>query len=201
MKEMPENTQSPKHGSCRLVVAVTGASGAYAARLLIERSPWPVALVASRYGEDLCRREVGSFATLADAADVVYGIDDLAAPIASGSVATAGMVALPCTTNTLGQIANGLADTLITRAAHCHLKERRRLVLCVRETPWSAIDFENARRVSEAGAIVMPLSPPFYMFDRRPPREVSMHALLECFVDRVLALLGHAAGKTWEDLC
>ena len=189
------------NGNEHLVLAVTGATGGYAAGLLLERSPWPVALVASCYGRAVYERECGPFDALAERADVVYGDDELAAPIASGSVQTAGMVVLPCTTNTLGCIATGLASTLVTRAAHCHLKERRRLVLCVRESPWSGIDFENARRVTDAGGIVMPLSPPYYMFDGRPPREVSMHDLLACCVDRVLALLGHNSGKTWGDLC
>ena len=189
------------NGKKHLVVAVTGATGGYAAKLLLDRSPWPVALVASRYGRAVYERECGPFDALAGAADVVYQDDDLSAPISSGSVHTAGMVVLPCTTNTLGSIAAGLADTLVTRAAHCHLKERRPLVLCVREAPWSGIDFENARRVSDAGGVVMPLSPPYYMFDGRPPREVSMHELLVCCVDRVLALLGYAGGKTWEDVC
>ena len=188
-------------GKKHLVLAVTGATGGYAAKLLLERSPWPVALVASHYGRAVYERECGPFDALAEAADAVYGDDDLSAPISSGSVETVGMVVLPCTTNTLGSIAGGLADTLVTRAAHCHLKERRRLVLCMREAPWSGIDFDNALRVSNAGGVVMPLSPPYYMFDGRSPHEISMHDLLTCCVDRVLALLGHESGKTWEEVC
>ncbi len=183
----------------RLILGVTGATGAYAARLFMARSPWPVALVASRQGRAVYAHECGDMSELEKAAAVVYDDEDLFAPIASGSVPTVGMVVLPCTTHSLARIAAGMADTLLTRAAHCHLKERRRLILCVRETPWTAIDFENARRVSEAGGIVMPLSPPFYMEARRDPATVTMVTLLTDFVDRVLALLGHGAAETWED--
>jgi len=120
----------------------------------------------------------------------------------SGSVPTVGMVILPCSTNTMGKIAAGIGDTLICRAAHCHLKEHRRLVLCVRETPWSLIDCENARTVSAAGGIVMPLSPPFYAAGREP-ETVTMLELLTVFVDRVLAVLGHprrATGRRYSEL-
>lgn len=182
-----------------LVLAVTGATGAMAARLLVQRSPWPVALVASRWGKDVYNRECGAFEELAAAAAAVYDDSDMTAAIASGSVPTVGMVVLPCTANTMGKIAAGLDDTLIGRAAHCHLKERRRLVLCVREAPWSLIDCENARTVSLAGGIVMPLSPPFYMAGK-PPEATTLTDLMTAYVDRVLALFGHAAARNWETM-
>jgi len=182
----------------RLLLGITGATGVYAAKLLMERSPWPVALVASDWGKDVCGSEGCPYDELEALADVVYDNRALTAPVSSGSVPTAGMVILPCTTNALGRIASGLADTLITRAAHGHLKERRTLVLCVRETPWSLIDIENAKRVAAAGAIVMPLSPPFYMAGKRSAGSVTMADLLGWYVDRVLAALGHAAQQTWE---
>ena len=181
-----------------LVVAVTGATGAHAAELLIDRSPWPVTLIGSDWGKDVCRRECGSFDELARRASTVLDDGDLSAPIASGSVPTAGMVILPCSTDTLGKVAGGIADSLITRAAHCHLKERRTLVLCVRESPWTLIDLDNARRVAAAGGIIMPLSPPYYMVAGKTPDAVSMTDLLGAFVDRVLAVLGHPAGSDWE---
>ena len=183
-----------------LILAVTGATGAHAAELLAARSPWPVTLVISRWGRDLCAREGVSVDALADGADCIFDDDDLAAAIASGSVPTAGMVVLPCSAGTLGKIAAGLADTLIARAAHCHLKERRKLVLCVRESPWSLIDLDNARRAAAAGAVIMPISPPYYMAAGRSPQSVTMSELLGAYVDRVLALLGRPAEHTWEDL-
>ncbi len=182
----------------KLVLAVTGATGAAAARLLTEKSPWPVLLVASEWGRNVYERECGPFADLVERAESVYDDKDLGAAISSGSVGTVGMVVLPCTTNTLAKIAGGVGDTLITRAAHCHLKERRKLVLCVRESPWSTIDCENAARVSSGGGIVMPLSPPFYMSDGRKDDEVSLRDIMEYYVDRVISVLGGDIERTWE---
>jgi 4-hydroxy-3-polyprenylbenzoate decarboxylase len=181
-----------------LVLAVTGATGALAARIMMERCPWPVALVASDWGKDVYARECEPFDRLASKAKEVYDDADLAAPIASGSVPTVGMVILPCTTGTMGKIAAGLSDTLITRAAHCHLKERRPLVLCVRESPWSLVDFRSACTVTAAGGVVMPMSPPFYAAGGKDPAEVTMVDLLTAFVDRVLSVLGHPMQTGWK---
>lgn len=183
-----------------LILALNGATGAFAAERLIRRSPWPVDLVASEWGQAVFERECGDFKALAALADRVYPDTDLAAAISSGSVPTAGMVILPCSTNTLAKIAHGIADTLITRAAHCHLKERRRLIACVRETPWSLIDLTNAATLSSAGGIVMPISPPFYFTAGRHPDHVTMTELIDLFVERVLSTLGHPATHIWEPL-
>jgi 4-hydroxy-3-polyprenylbenzoate decarboxylase len=191
------NKNSAKTGE-KLVLAVTGATGARAAELLMDRSPWPISLVVSKWGRDVCAREHVNVEALAARAAEVLDNDDLAAGISSGSVATAGMVVMPCSTDTMAKIASGVADTLITRAAHCHLKEGRKLVLCVRESPWTLIDIRNAAHAAEAGAVVMPLSPPFYMFADREPAEVTMTDLLGAYVDRVLAVLGNAPAQTWE---
>ncbi len=182
----------------KLVLAVTGATGAHAAELLMERSPWPITLVVSKWGRDVCAREHVNVEALAERAAEVLDDADLAAGISSGSVPTVGMVVMPCSTDTMAKIAAGVADTLITRAAHCHLKEGRKLVLCVRESPWTLIDIRNAARAAEAGAVVMPLSPPFYMFADREGAEVTMTDLLGAYVDRVLAVLGKAPAKVWE---
>ena len=181
-----------------LILAVTGATGSHAARLLMEKSPWPVTLVGSRWGKDVYERECGPFDQLADSAAEVYEDHQLAAKISSGSVETVGMVILPCTTNTMGKIANGLADSLITRAAHCHLKEKRKIVLCVRESPWSLIDLNNAASIASAGGIIMPISLPYYMSTHQDPDKISMDELLRAFVDRVLTLLGHPSETNWE---
>lgn len=181
-----------------LILAVNGATGALAAERLMTKSPWPVALVASEWGKSVFQRECGDFKRLADLAATVYDDADLAAAISSGSVPTVGMVVLPCSSNTMAKIAHGIADTLITRAAHCHLKERRRLVLGVRESPWSLIDLNNAAAVSASGGIVMPLSPPFYQITGRDPATVSLVEVMDLYVERVLAILGHPASATWE---
>jgi len=180
-----------------LVVALTGATGVHAAKILVEKSPWPVTLVASEQGRMVYEQECGAFTLLAARAAEVYADSDLTAPIASGSVPTRGMVILPCTANTLGKIAQGIGDTLITRAAHCHLKEQRKLIVCVRETPWTWIDIQNAGNIATAGGIVMPLSPPFYMMAGRDPASVTMEDLLQAYVDRVLSLLGQPAAGNW----
>lgn len=183
-----------------LILGITGASGALGAKLLLEKSPWPVELIVSQWGKDVYKRENNSFSALKKTAAIVHDNLNLGASVASGSLPTAGMVILPCSVNTLGKIAAGLADNLITRAAHCHLKEKRPLVLCLRESPLSLINLENATRLTAAGAIVMPLCPPFYMFGDSDPQKVSLYNLMEAFVDRILEILGHSANRNWGDL-
>lgn len=184
-----------------LVLGVTGATGSLAADRLIRKSPWPVTLVFSQWGARVYARETGApINHLAARADAVFDDSDLAAPIASGSVATEGMVILPCSVSTIGHVAAGLGDTLIHRAAHCHLKERRKTVFCLRETPLTSIDLDNCKRLSDAGGIIMPLSPPFYMLEQGDPSTVSLEAVLDSYVDRVLAILGHHPDRTWEDV-
>jgi 4-hydroxy-3-polyprenylbenzoate decarboxylase len=183
-----------------LVLAMTGASGARAAEILIQKSPWPVTLIASRWGKHVSGHEGSSYESLKKQAAVVYENEDLAAPISSGSVPTVGMVVLPCSTDTLGAIASGLSHTLITRAAHCHLKESRKLILCLREAPLTTIDLRNASDVAQAGGTIMPLSPPFYMFGDKPSSQITLDDLLDVYVDRVLGLMGHAPQRTWESV-
>lgn len=183
-----------------LILGVTGASGIYAAKLLAEKSPWPVDLVCSQWGRRVAAAECGGIESIQDRVSRVFEPDDLFAPPSSGSVPTVGMAVLPCSSHTLAQIAGGLGDSLITRSAHCQLKERRPLVLCLREAPLTLIDLQNAEKASAAGAVVMPVTPPFFMFAGSDPRTISMHDLLNAFVDRVLALLGKPADRTWEDV-
>ena len=183
-----------------LIVAMTGASGALAARLLVEKSQWPVTLVASRMGRVVYEQEVGSFAELEALASAVWSDSDLTAPIASGSVPTVGMVIAPCSANTLGKVAAGISDSLVTRAAHCQLKEGRKLVLCVREAPWTLMNAQSAATVAAAGGTIMPISPPFYMAKGCDPNTVSMVEMLEYYIDHVLALFGQEAPKNWGDI-
>lgn len=183
-----------------LIVAMTGASGAYAAQLLLEKSPWPTMLITSRWAQQIYEHECGPLETLEKLANQIFTNEDMLAPPASGSVPTKGMVILPCSVNTLGQIAAGLGEGLITRAAHCQLKERRPLVLALRETPLTHITATNCATVAAAGATVMPLAPPFYMFKGRTPQQISLHDIMDAYVDRILSLLGHPLKTTWEDL-
>jgi len=183
-----------------LIVAMTGASGALATKLLIEKSQWPVTLVASKMGRVVYEQEAGPFKELEAMADTVWKDGDLTATIASGSVPTVGMVILPCSANTLAKIGVGIADSLVTRAAHCQLKEGRKVVLCVREAPWTLLNAQNAASVAAAGGTIMPISPPFYMAKGRDPNEVSIVEMLGYYVDHVLSLFGQTAPKTWEDI-
>jgi 4-hydroxy-3-polyprenylbenzoate decarboxylase len=183
-----------------LLLAITGATGLRAAEILMDRSPWPVWLIASEWGKKVFAHERGDFQVFSKKATVSFADDDLSAPVASGSVPTAGMIILPCSANTLGEIAAGLGRTLIARAAHCHLKERRPMVCCLRESPLTLINLKNAARVAAAGGTIMPLSPPFYMFGKKDPRTITLDDLLAVYVDRVLSTLGREAPTTWADV-
>ncbi|MFZ4645618.1 MAG: UbiX family flavin prenyltransferase [Gemmataceae bacterium] len=150
----------------RLVVGISGATGiVYASRLLELLKPTNVEthLVVSRAG-DITRSQETDLTSerLRGLADVTYTIGNIAAPLASGSFKTIGMVVLPCSMKTLAEIATGLSESLLSRAADVTLKERRRLVLMVRETPLNLIHLRNMLSVTEAGAIVFPPVPAFY---------------------------------------
>src|ERR1700687_2108605 len=180
-----------------IVVGITGASGApYAVRLLqqLAASHCPVSLIVSKYGMRLLDTEVGISsmdglrqAVGKDAWDScieVYGNDDRGAPPASGSSLTAGMIVCPCSMGTLSAISVGASRSLIERAADVTLKERRKLVLVLREPPLSAIHLDNMLRLTRAGAVVMPASPGFY----HRPKQIS--DLVDFVVARMLDHLG-----------
>ena len=182
-----------------LLVAVTGASGTvYAHRLLadaVDRFD-AVSLVVSRPGAEVARREMGwevDFETpavrgLPPGAERVrvYGPEEMTAPFASGSSAADAMIIIPCSAGTAGRIAAGTAESLITRAAAVMLKERRPLLLVVRETPLSLIDLRNLTTLAEAGARILPASPSFY----HAPE--TLDDLVGFFVARLLDQLGLA---------
>ncbi len=156
-----------------IIVGVTGASGAAYARRLIEclcEAQTHAHCVITPNGRRLFLDELGesdltpSFFSEAFADRVtVHPYRDVGAPIASGSFPTDGMIVCPCSMNTLGAIASGIGDNLLNRAAAVTLKERRRLILVLREMPLTMIDLDNARRVAQAGGIICPASPGFYM--------------------------------------
>lgn len=136
--------------------------------------------------------------TLADVialADVVHKDSDLGAAISSGSFRTHGMVIVPCSAGTLAKVAHGLADNLVSRAAHVTLKERRPLVLLLREAPYSRPMIANMLAVHDAGGIILPASPGFYH------RPATIDELLAGVTARTLDLLGieHSHGKRWRD--
>lgn len=152
--------------SHRLIVGITGASGAiYGVRLLGRLAELPIEthLVVSRWARMTIEQETDhSFAQVKALADVTYAESDQAAAIASGSFRTEGMIIAPCSAKTLAAIANGFAYNLVCRAADVVLKERRPLVLAVRETPLHAIHLRNMLTLSEMGATIAPPIPAFY---------------------------------------
>lgn len=150
----------------RLVVGITGASGAiYGVRLLerLQELPVETHLIVSRWARVTIEHETGSTYNQVKAlADVVYGEGDQAAAVSSGSFLTRGMVIAPCSMKTLAAIANGFSHNLLCRAADVHLKERRPLVLAVRETPLSSVHLRNMLSLSDLGVTIFPPTPAFY---------------------------------------
>ncbi|NNN17746.1 MAG: UbiX family flavin prenyltransferase [Thermoplasmata archaeon] len=150
-----------------LVIGISGASGApiaVAALRALHAAKVSVLLVVSRGGEAVLKEEAGlGVSDLAPYVTATYDPSDIAAPIASGSRPTRGMAIVPCSSNTVAQVALGLGDNLLTRAAHVHLKERRTLVLVPRETPLSTLDLRHLATLSELGVVVLDAAPPYYL--------------------------------------
>ena len=188
------------HASCRVIVGVTGATGAvYAVRLLgrLKSAGTETHLVASPAGVLNVHHELGlSRPALEALADHAYNPADVGAAIASGSFTTDAMVVVPCSMRTLAAVAHGLSDNLLTRAADVVLKERRRLVLMVRETPFNLAHLRNMTAVTEMGGVIFPPLPAFY---HRPK---TIDEMVDDTVERVLSLLGvqGAAPKSWSGL-
>ena len=184
----------------RVVVGITGATGAvYAVRLLqrLKAAGRETHLVVTPAGVLNAHHELGLDRSSIEAlADVAYAPGDVGAAIASGSFATAAMVVAPCSMKTLAAVAHGLSDNLLTRAADVTLKERRRLVLMVRETPFNLAHLRNMTAVTEMGGVIFPPLPAFY---HRPQ---SIDEIVDDTIERVLALLGvpEAAPKSWGGL-
>lgn len=177
----------------RIIVGITGSSGAAYASDFLRRCPGDKFLVVSKWGRALLKDELKI--TSKDFQPFIkreFSNEDLSAPIASGSNKFDAYVILPCSTSTVGKIASGIGDTLITRAAQVALKERYKLILCVRETPLSTITLEQCAALSRAGVIIMPISPPLYYV----PETVDKY--IGGFVDRLLGVLGVDVGKGWR---
>jgi flavin prenyltransferase len=183
----------------RLVVGISGASGViYGARLLelLRSLQVETHLVITRTAEVTLALETDlKPAVVRSRADVVHAIGDLAAPISSGSFKTIGMVVAPCSIRSMAEIATGVTTTLLTRAADVVLKERRRLVLMVRETPLHTGHLRSLTALSEMGAVIAPPVPAFYA----KPQTIA--ELIDQSLGRVLDLFGlEAAGvKRWGE--
>lgn len=190
--------------SLPVTLAMTGASGApYAVRLLraLNDAAVPVRLIVSSTGwrllaeeldiqdEQMLRSRTGDWSQV-----ILHDDDDRGATPASGSAPSRGMVVCPCSMGTLASIAQGTTRSLIERAADVVLKERRRLILVPRETPYSRIHLENMLRLTDAGAVILPASPGFY---HRPD---SIDDLVDFIVGRILSQLDvpNTIGPRWQ---
>ncbi|MDR5834933.1 UbiX family flavin prenyltransferase [Caballeronia sp. LZ034LL] len=185
----------------RLIVAITGATGAiYGVRLLdmLRRlGGVETHLLVSSAGWLNIQHELDlDRAAVHARADVVHSVRDVGASIASGSFATDGMVVAPCSMRTLGSIAHGLSDNLITRAADVVLKERRRLVLLVRETPFNLAHLRNMTSVTEMGGVIFPPLPAFYQ------KPATIDEMVDHTVARVIDLFGFGqpVASAWQGL-
>lgn len=182
----------------RIVVGISGASGAAYARRMVQRlliAGAETHLVVSPLGQRLLHDELGmegvnltELAGLTPGAEapehlVLHHYRDVGASIASGSFKHNGMIVIPCSSNTLSCIAHGSAQNLMHRAAHVTLKERRKLILVHREMPLSLVDIRNMQAVTEAGGIIAPANPGFYMLPK------TLDALIDFVVGRCLDLL------------
>jgi flavin prenyltransferase len=172
-------------GLVKLVIAATGASGAiYLQRLLeqIDCVAHEVHLVMSTYAREVAKQELDDFTIPAGVSH--HSESDMNVPFVSGSARFDAMVIVPCSMATLGRIASGSSDSVLLRAADVFLKERRKLILVPRETPWNLIHARNVVTLLEAGAIVLPAVPSFYS------RPSSLIAVVDTVVWRILDQIG-----------
>jgi 4-hydroxy-3-polyprenylbenzoate decarboxylase len=181
----------------RIIVAITGASGAlYAQRLLdnLDTRQHAVQLVLSRYAREVIAGELPGGLRVAEGV-VAHELNGMDAPFASGSNAGDAMVVIPCTMGTLGRIAHGVSDDLLLRAADVMLKERKKLILVVRETPLNLVHLKNMELLLLAGAIILPANPSFYS------HPATVEQVVDTVVARVLDHLGiaHQLAARWRE--
>jgi 4-hydroxy-3-polyprenylbenzoate decarboxylase len=182
----------------RVVVGISGASGVvYGVRLLMHLRQLGITshLVMTRSAEVTLAHEMPlKVADVRALADVVHRVDDIGASISSGSFRTLGMIVAPCSIRSLGEIASGVTSTLLSRAADVTLKERRRLILLLRETPYHLGHLRAMTAATEAGAIIMPPVPAFYA------RPQTIEDMVDHTLGRALDLLeiDNALVKRWK---
>ncbi len=173
----------------KIVVAITGASGSIYAKLLLDRLldlkvQWSeLGIVMSNNAKDVWKTELGN-EDYRDFPVKYYDKNDFTAPFASGSAKYNTMVVIPCSMGTLGRIANGISDDLVSRAADVILKERRKLILVARDMPYNLIHIRNMESITLAGGIICPATPSFYSQPK------TIEDVAGTVVDRVVDLMG-----------
>ncbi len=183
----------------KIVVAITGASGSIYAKVLLDSlkqlapQPEAVGVVMSDNAKDVWQFELGN-KDYNDYNFRFYDKNDFMAPFASGSAKYDTMIVCPCSMGTMGRIASGISNDLVTRAADVMLKERRKLILVVRETPYNLIHIKNMETITLAGGIICPATPSFYS------KPTSFEAMAATVIHRVLDLADLPAnGFRWND--
>jgi 4-hydroxy-3-polyprenylbenzoate decarboxylase len=187
---------SKKH---KIIIAITGASGSVYAKVLLDKlyklndQIEAAGIIFSQNAKDVWKYELGD-ESYEDVPFPSFDKNDFMAPFASGSAAYKTMIICPCSMGTMARIATGLSNDLITRAADVILKERRKLILVIRDTPYSLVHINNMKTITEAGGIICPASPSFYS----KPKD--FEALAATVVDRVIDLAGfEQATYRWSE--
>lgn len=177
----------------RTIIGITGASGAVFVLDFLKRLEGEKIIIPTKWGLHLLAHEMAAGPRdLEELGAKIFDDDDLSAPCSSGSFLFDVMVVLPCSAGTLNKIACGFADSLLTRSAMVALKERRKLILCLRETPLSTQTLRAAAQLSADGAIIMPLLPPYYQ------KPLTMEAVVEGFSQRLLQVVGQKTDGMWK---
>jgi len=182
----------------KIMVAITGASGSIYGRRLVEKLCRQESVdriwVCFTYngGKVFAMEQPGADLSLLPKVDIL-DIDDMFVPPASGSASADAVAVVPCSAGMMSRIACGVSDDIVSRAADVMLKERRKLILAVRETPLGLIHLRNMETLTLAGAVVMPACPSFYTMPG------TVEQLVDTVVDRIMAQLGFPVGKGWRE--
>lgn len=183
----------------KVAVAITGASGSIYAKVLLEQLQQlqdqvsEVSLVWSDNAHTVWEHELGN-GDYKNFPFRTWDKQDFMAPFASGSSSYEGLIICPCSMGMVGRIANGISNDLVTRAADVMLKERRKLICVVRETPYNLVHLRNMTAITEAGGIICPATPSFYS------RPQTLEDVANTVIHRVLQLMGlHVPGYRWQE--
>lgn len=184
----------------KIIIAVTGASGSiYAKRMfdklkVLQDQIDKCGIVFSSNAKEIWKYELGAFPDTISGNFTVYEKNNFNAPFASGSAGYDTMIVVPCSMGTMGRIASGVSDDLITRAADVILKERKKLILVVRENPYNLVHLRNMVFLTESGAIIAPATPSFYTLPQ------TIEDVVDTVIDRILDLAGFEhKGHRWQE--